>query len=97
MLRRNGYEVDRTRHLLLEHNLLGMWQTLLNRLTSAPNAFFRFLKRQSHPAGRQAALRDAAVVILAGPPLVPVAVALELFAAARRRGGTVVVTGSVST
>jgi SAM-dependent methyltransferase len=95
MLERNGFEVRSARHLLLEHNLLGMWQTLLNRLTLAPNAFFRFLKRQPHPGGSRGAVRDGAVVALAGPVLVPVAVILELAAAAYGRGGTVVVTAAV--
>jgi len=95
LLERSGFAVQTEHHLMLEHNLLGMWQTLMNRLTQAPNAFFRFVKRQRHPGGRRGALCDGAIVALAGPPLVAGSVALELAAGAARRGGTVVVSALV--
>ena len=42
--------VERIRHLLVEQNPLGMWQTLLNRLTGERDFAFRLLKRDLGPA-----------------------------------------------
>jgi len=91
LLERSGFRVATVHQVLLEHNPLGMWQTLLNRLTTRPNAFFRFVKRQPHPGTRSERIRDAAVVVLLGPLLAPVAVVLEVLAGLLGRGGTVVV------
>ena len=43
------------RHLLIEQNPLGMWQTLLNRLTAERDFAFRLLKRDlgERRAGRR--------------------------------------------
>jgi len=90
LLERSGYRVERIRHLLLEQNPLGMWQTLLNRLTAQRDFGFRALKRDLDPAARGAA-RDAAVTAIAGPLLVPVALLAELGAGLARRGGSIVV------
>jgi len=89
LLARSGFHVTRVRHVLLEQNLFGMWQTLLNRLTRDRNVAFALVRRG--PSRRRPIARDAVTVALAGPPLVPVAVALELASGLVRRGGTVVV------
>ena len=84
---RTGFEVERVRHLLVEQNPLGMWQTLLNRLTAQRDFAFRALKRDLEPATAGERARDLAVTAVAGPLLAPVAVAAELAAglgAARR-------------
>jgi SAM-dependent methyltransferase len=85
LLERSGFRVERVHSLLLDQNLLGMWQTLLNRLTREPDVFYRLVKR----AGRTS-VRDAAVLALAGPAALPVAVLLELAASAVGRGGSIV-------
>jgi SAM-dependent methyltransferase len=93
LLERCGFRATRTRHLLLEHNLLGMWLTLLNRVTGERDVPFRLLKRMRRATGARPAL-DAALVALLGPVLIPVAVALEGLAGVLRRGGTIVVLAS---
>ena len=83
LLRRAGLEPLRTHHAVWEHNPAGMWMALLTRAGMAPGLPFHLLKRNA-----QARPRDVAL-LAAGVPLAPVAVGLELFAAASRRGGTV--------
>ena len=56
LLERTGFEPERVRHLLVEQNPLGMWQTLLNRLTRERDFAFRLLKRDLGPAGPAAAV-----------------------------------------
>jgi SAM-dependent methyltransferase len=85
LLERSGFRVERVHSLLLDQNLLGMWQTLLNRLTREPDVFYRLVKR----AGRTSP-RDAAVLAIAGPLALPVAALLELGASAVGRGGSLV-------
>jgi SAM-dependent methyltransferase len=95
LLERSGYRVVRIRHLLVEQNPLGMWQTLLNRLTGERDFAFRLLKRDLGPAGAGARLRDLLVTAIAGPLLVPVAILSELLAGIARRGGSIVVEARV--
>jgi SAM-dependent methyltransferase len=87
-MRGAGIEPGRTWHLVPEHNFHGMWFALLTRLGMTPGFPFHALKRN-------APLRpsDLALVALAGPLLLPVAVVLELAACAARRGGTIVMAG----
>lgn len=87
---RCGLRVGRVSQLLVEQNPLGMWQTLLNRLTRERDFAFRMLKRDLSPGGVGVWGRDLAVTLLAGAPLVPVAVALELTAGLAGRGGSLV-------
>jgi SAM-dependent methyltransferase len=91
LLGRSGLAVERVSHLVLDQNLLGMWQTLLNRLTLEPDVSFRLAKRHLPHAGRGRAALDVALSALAGALLAAPAVALELAADAARRGGTVAV------
>ena len=88
---------SRVRHLLIEQNPLGMWQTLLNRLTVERDFAFRLLKRDlgEARAGRPGLL-DLAVTAVAGPLLAPVAVLAELAAGLARRGGSIVVEARVA-
>jgi hypothetical protein len=87
-MRRAGVEPRRTSHLVPEHNFHGMWFALLTRAGMTPGFPFHALKRNAPLRPR-----DVALVALAGPLLLPVAVVLELAACALRRGGTVVVAG----
>jgi SAM-dependent methyltransferase len=91
LLERSGFRVERVRHLLVEQNPLGMWQTLLNRLTHERDFAFRALKRDLGPGPGGSRARDWVVTALAGPLLAPVAVIAELAAGAGRRGGSIVV------
>lgn len=90
LLERCGLEAEGTRHLLLEHNQLGMWQTLLNRLTPTRNFFYNLAKRNLGRF-RPRYVVDAGITVLIGIPLLPVAVLLELAAELLRRGGTIAV------
>jgi SAM-dependent methyltransferase len=94
LLERSGFAVDRVRHLLIEQNPLGMWQTLLNRLTVERDFAFRLLKRDLGPAPRSARIRDLLVTAIAGPILVVPAVLLELIADLAGRGGSMVIEAS---
>lgn len=82
LLARCRLEPLRTRHMVWEHNPAAMWMALLSRAGMAPGLPFHLLKRNARARPRDLAL------LAAGVPLVPVAVALELAAAAVRRGGT---------
>jgi hypothetical protein len=84
-LRASGFDVIGTRHALLEHNPFGMWQSLVNRATRQPSYLYNLLKRN-------APLRSPDLPItIAAIPFAPVAVVLELAAAAAGRGGSVAV------
>jgi SAM-dependent methyltransferase len=96
LLERTGYRVERVRHVLVEQNPLGMWQTMLNRLTVARDFAFRALKRDLTDADRPTRTRDALVTAIAGPLLAPVAVVAELVAGLARRGGSIVVEAKVT-
>jgi SAM-dependent methyltransferase len=80
-----GLEPVRTTHILAEHNPFGMWQSIVNRLTSRPSYLYNLLKRN-------APLRSPDLAItLAALPLVPLAAAFELVAGLAGHGGTVAV------
>jgi SAM-dependent methyltransferase len=81
-----GLEQVRAEHLVWEHNPAAMWMALLSRLGLPPAFAFHLLKRNIRPRPRELGL-----LLIAGPPLLAVALALELLAAAARRGGTVAV------
>jgi SAM-dependent methyltransferase len=90
LLERSGLRVENVTTRVLDQTLLGMWQTLLNRLTRERNVLFRLLKGQL-PTGR--GLRpglDVAVTVVAALPLALAAVALEGLAVLAQRGGAVV-------
>jgi 2-polyprenyl-3-methyl-5-hydroxy-6-metoxy-1,4-benzoquinol methylase len=85
LLSSRGFTVHATRHVLLEHNPFGMWQTLVSRLTRHNSYVYNALKRN-------APLRSADLAIsVAALPAVPIAAALEALAGARGRGGTIAV------
>jgi predicted SAM-dependent methyltransferase len=85
LLRRSGFEVVGTHHVLAEHNPFGMWQSLMNRVTTTPSYLYNLLKRNA-PIGSP----DLLVTAL-GVPLMPIAALAELMAGAAGRGGTIAV------
>jgi hypothetical protein len=89
LLMRSGYEIVHTHHLVLEHNIHGMWFALLTRLGMRPGLPFHWRKRNI-----DARPRDRALTAL-GLPLIPLAAALEGGAAPAHRGGTVAVVARV--
>jgi SAM-dependent methyltransferase len=91
LLARTGFEPERERYVLVEQNPLGMWQTLLNRLTGERDFAFRALKRDLAGTARAQRLRDGLISALAGPLLAPFALAGELAAGLARRGGSMVI------
>jgi SAM-dependent methyltransferase len=92
LLGRTGFDLERISHLVVEQNPLGMWQTVLNRVTGERDVAFRALKRD---LGRGPGMRrDLILTAILGPLLAPVAVALELGAGLARRGGSVVAVGA---
>jgi SAM-dependent methyltransferase len=88
-MRAAGIEPGRTWHFVPEHNFHGMWFALLTRLGMTPGFPFHVVKRNVPLSAR-----DLALVALAGPVLLPVALVLELAACAARRGGTIVMAGT---
>ncbi len=89
LLEASGFEVERSHHVLAEHNPLGMWLAGVNRLTGRPSYLYHLLKRN-------APLRSLDLVTtLLALPLAPAAVALELLAGLVRRGGTIAVVARV--
>jgi SAM-dependent methyltransferase len=93
LLARTGFATTRVRHLLIEQNPLGMWLTLLNRLTSERDFAFRLLKRDLDETSPWSRRRDLGVTAIAGPLLAPIAVLAELAAGLVRCGGSIVVEG----
>ena len=89
MLGRAGFGPPAVSHVLVEQNLLGMWQTLLNLVTAERNVLFRLLKRDISLRGVRAKL-DLALALALALPLAIVAPLLELGAGIARRGGTMV-------
>ena len=87
LFRRCGLVVTRVCNLVLDQNLLGAAQTLLNRLTREQNVAFRALKRDL--AG--VATRDMVVSTAAIVPAAVVGSLLEMAAMAAGRGGSLVV------
>lgn len=85
LLAAHGLRVERTAHVLLEHNPFGMWQSLVSRVTREPSYLYRLFARTAPPE-----VRDLAVT-LAALPLAPVAALLEGVAGALGRGGTMTV------
>lgn len=90
LLERTGFRPGRLRQLVVEQNPLGMWQTLLNRLTRERDFAFRLLKRDLAGISPATRRRDLAVTAIAGAALVPVAIGLELAAGAAGYGGSIV-------
>jgi SAM-dependent methyltransferase len=85
LLRRHRLTPVHTHHLLAEHNPFGMWQSLVNRLTTHPSYLYNLLKRN-------APLRSPDLLITAlAVPLAPVAALAELAAGLAGRGGTIAV------
>ncbi len=85
LLRATGFEPVATHHLLAEHNLFGMWQSLVSRVTRHPSYLYNLLKRNAPIRSS-----DLGVTVLA-LPLVPVTALLELGAGLAGRGGTIAV------
>jgi SAM-dependent methyltransferase len=85
LLGRRGFSVLATRHVLLEHNPFGMWQSWLSRLTTHPSYVYNLLKRNAPLASPDLAITLAMV------PLAPVAALVELAAGRAGRGGTIAV------
>ena len=85
LLAAGGFEQLHAHHLVWEHNPAGMWMALLARAGMTPGFPFHLLKRNVDARPRDLAL------LVAGVPLLPVAVALEAVAAVARRGGTLAV------
>jgi SAM-dependent methyltransferase len=94
LLERSGFEVSRVSQVLAEQNPLGMWQTLLNRLTTERDFAFRLLKGDLDAVSRATRARDLIVTVLAGALLAPIAVGLELGAGLAGRGGSMVLEAS---
>ena len=96
LLERSGLRVESVTTRVLDQTLLGMWQTLLNRLTRERNVLFRLLKGQlpGGPGPRRAL--DVAITVVAALPLALVAVVLEGLAVLAQRGGAVIARASLS-
>jgi SAM-dependent methyltransferase len=87
LLGRSGFRRIRVSHLLVEQNPLGMWQTLLNRLTGERDQLFRTVKRDpTLPGGRGRRLWTFALSLA----VAPAALLAELAAGLARAGGTIV-------
>ncbi len=80
-----GLEPVRATHVLAEHNPFGMWQSIVNRLTSRPSYVYNLLKRNARLAPGDLAITLAAL------PLAPLAAGLELAAGLTGHGGTIAV------
>ena len=87
LVERCGMQIVRRQNGSFDQNLLGMAQTLLNRLTTQPNVAFRALK------GDRAGVlhRELVMSALAAVPAVLVGSMIEATAMVTKRGGVMVV------
>jgi SAM-dependent methyltransferase len=87
LIERCGLRASLSRRPVLDQNLLGMTQTLLNRLTYEPNVAFRALK------GDRTGIRPSELVVsaVAAPPIALGGSLAELLAILSGRGGVAVV------
>jgi 2-polyprenyl-3-methyl-5-hydroxy-6-metoxy-1,4-benzoquinol methylase len=85
LLKRHGFAIAATHHVLLEHNPFGFWQSLVNRLTRQPSYLYNLLKRNVPWRTREVAITLAAL------PLLPLAALAELVGGLLGRGGTVAI------
>jgi SAM-dependent methyltransferase len=85
LLERHDFVVERERHVLLEHNPFGLWQSLVNRFTATPSWCFNALRRDA-PLWH----RDA-LITLVFLPLAPVCLVAETLFGYAGRGGTIAV------
>lgn len=90
LLERNGLRLESVSNFVWEQNLLGMWQSLLNRATLEPDVAFRFLKRRLPHKRTATAVFDLVLTALLGPLLVAPAIVAEVAADLTGRGGTIV-------
>jgi SAM-dependent methyltransferase len=86
LLARSGLRVERLHTAALDQNLLGMTQTLLNRLTGDVNAGFRTLKGDLDGVPR----RSRALSLVAAVPAGVVGSAVEAGATLAGRGGALI-------
>jgi hypothetical protein len=86
LLARSGLRVERLHTTCIDQNLLGMTQTLLNRLTGDVNVGFRALKGDLNGVGQ----RSRAISLAAVLPAAVVGSALEGAATLLGRGGALV-------
>ena len=85
LLAASGFTVLRTRQLLLEHNVFGMWESVMNRITTNPSYLYNVLKRNAPLRSRDLPI---SAVGIAGAPVAALA---ELIAGLSGRGGTIAV------
>ncbi|MEA2714841.1 MAG: hypothetical protein QOK27_2802 [Gemmatimonadales bacterium] len=90
LVRRCGFAPTQVRQTMLDQAQLGMWLTLLNRVTHGRDVPLRYLKRDLRYTRRADAARDAVATLAIGIPLMPVAAVLELGSGLAGRGGAVV-------
>jgi SAM-dependent methyltransferase len=90
LVERSGFTLESISGFVWDQNLLGMWQSLLNRVTREPDVAFRFLKRQLPHESRASAVLDLFLTAVAGSLLVAPAVAAEVIADLSGHGGTIV-------
>jgi SAM-dependent methyltransferase len=83
LMRRHGFAPVRTRHVLVEHNPVGLWLSLVP--TRTPAYGFHLLRGTARLDARDIALTLAAL------PLLPVAAVVEWACGLAGRGGTVAV------
>lgn len=81
-----GFEVIRTWTVSLEYGFYGMWQTLLNRVTSEPNVLYRGLR---HRAPSTARLGDVLLTTVLLPPVVLAGTLVELGAVLVGKGAVI--------
>ena len=91
LLARSGFTPVKTRPAIVDQGILGMWVTLMNRLTTSRDVPFRFVKGDLNRAGVGHPVRDAVVSLALGLPLALIAAVLETGAALAGRGGSIVV------
>lgn len=97
ILAEEGFAVHRESTLSLEQGPFGMVQSLLNRVTFAPNVLYRLIRRagtagRAGAAGSTAALRvcwDVGITLLLVLPVGALGSTLELLACAVGRGGVI--------
>ena len=85
----NGLYPIHKRTLSLEQGFYGMYQTILNRVTTEPNVLYTLLKKKRPQHGGPALIWNLVVTLLLLAPVGVIGTLLEILAVVFQQGGVV--------
>jgi SAM-dependent methyltransferase len=89
-LKRRGFIVERESFFAHEYDAFSLTQTWQNRLGLPPNLLYLLLKSARRVSGPEPTLAQRLTAMLLAVPLLPLAVLVTLWRAARKKGAVIV-------